>query len=70
MHSPSQVADMLNVSLSLIYKLVNQGVLQCYRIGSAIRITDEQIQEFLAEKKSDAPKTKRRRNQRLRDIEL
>ncbi|EMI19561.1 hypothetical protein RMSM_03521 [Rhodopirellula maiorica SM1] len=60
----------MNVSLSLIYKLINQGLLSCYRFGSAIRVSDEQLKSYLESKKNDAPKPKRRRNQRLRDIEL
>lgn len=70
MHSPKQAAKLLSVSRSMVYKLVRKGLLSCYRIGNLIKITDEHIKEFLESTKNDAPKSRRRRNQRLRDIEL
>ena len=47
MKTVRQVAETLNVSQRLIYKLVASGELECHRIGSAIRFTEEQISHYL-----------------------
>ncbi len=41
------IADRLNVSNGIIYRLIAMGELQCYRIGKAIRISTLQIEEYL-----------------------
>jgi excisionase family DNA binding protein len=41
------IADRLNVSIGIIYRLIAMGELQCYRIGKAIRISTLQIEEYL-----------------------
>ncbi len=47
----AEVADMLRLSLSQVYALVNAGKLRCYRLTTArhggIRISQEQIADFL-----------------------
>ncbi len=48
----SEAADVLNVSTSLIYLLVDTRKLACHRIGAkrgTIRIRKEDIEEFLAQ---------------------
>ena len=44
-----EVADRLGVSKGLVYKLVGGGKLGSHRIGSTIRITEEQLNEYLEE---------------------
>ena len=50
MHTVGEIAKRLKVSCSTVYSLVEQGLLRCHRIGmkrGTIRITEEQLQEFL-----------------------
>ncbi len=42
-----QVAGHLNVSNALVYKLVASGDLKCHRVGTAIRISRDQLREYL-----------------------
>ena len=51
-----EVAERLRVSVSLTYRLVNCGELKCHRIKSAIRISEEQIAEYLKDSQSVTPK--------------
>src|SRR5437899_1817785 len=47
------VAQRLNCSKSQVYELISSGILRHYRIGKGqggIRVSDEQIQEFLKER--------------------
>ena len=48
-HTARHAADIIGVSYRLILKWINDGELQCYRIGDnkMIRISDEQISKFL-----------------------
>jgi excisionase family DNA binding protein len=47
MYNPKQVAKRLNVSLSLVYKLINSGELACHRINTALRVSEDQLNQFL-----------------------
>ncbi len=64
MLSPQQVSEHLNVSLSLVYKIINDGSLPCYRINSVIRVSEEQLQQYLDGSKAEPvrrlPKSTRR----------
>jgi len=42
-----EVSERLNVSLGLVYKLIQQGSLRVHRINSSLRISEEQLQEYL-----------------------
>jgi len=42
-----ETAEMLNVSVSLVYSLCNRRELPCIRLGRAIRIPSSQIQQHL-----------------------
>jgi excisionase family DNA binding protein len=45
-----QVSEMLGVSPALVYELVSQGRIDCYRIGTgrgAIRFKEEDVQAYL-----------------------
>ena len=48
-HTAKTAANIIGVSYRLILKWINDGELRCYRIGEnkMIRISDEQIQDFL-----------------------
>ena len=45
--SKQQVADQLNISTRTIDRLIFSGQLKAYKIGKSIRITQEQLNEFL-----------------------
>ena len=47
MMTVKEVAEHLGVSRGLVYKLVSDGELDSYRVGSTIRITPEQLREYL-----------------------
>lgn len=47
MHTVAEVAAKLKVSPRLVYKLVESGAPASYRVGTAIRISDEQLQSYL-----------------------
>ncbi|MCA9178421.1 MAG: helix-turn-helix domain-containing protein [Planctomycetales bacterium] len=42
------VAGRLRVSISLVYRLISRGELLCHRIESAIRVSEQQLGEFLS----------------------
>ncbi len=57
MHTVKVIAEKLNVSLGIVYKEIALRKLRCYRIGAAIRISPEQLQEYLeGSSTSPAPK--------------
>lgn len=41
------VAKVLNISLALAYRLIQQGELQSVRIGGSVRVRSEDLQEFI-----------------------
>jgi excisionase family DNA binding protein len=51
-----EVALRLNVSVGLVYKLVASGALQAHRIGSAIRVTEAQVNSYLDHCGSTTPR--------------
>ena len=48
-----EVAEHLGVSRGLVYKLVSTGELDSYRVGSTIRVTPEQVREYLRRPRND-----------------
>ena len=42
-----QVKKRLNISLSQVYKIIRNGELTCYRFGRAIRVSEEQLKQYL-----------------------
>jgi excisionase family DNA binding protein len=51
-----QVAERLGVSVSLVYRLVEQGNLPSSKMGGCVRIRPEWVEEFIERnKKSPAP---------------
>ena len=49
-----EVAVRLRCSISLIYKLIDAGLLPCFRIGSAIRINEADLAEYLLRNQGEA----------------
>jgi len=47
-----QVAEMLDVGLSTVYRAVEAGELPAIRIGAAIRIRREALEKFLSQQES------------------
>lgn len=46
-YTPEQVAEMLKMSKDYVYDRVEDGKLKCYRLGSRIRFSMRQVEEFL-----------------------
>jgi len=46
-----QVAEKIQVTKRTVYDWIKQGKLQAYRAGRQYRITDEQLEAFLTQKK-------------------
>jgi excisionase family DNA binding protein len=53
MMTVKEVAEHLGVSKGLIYKLVSNGELESYRVGSTIRITPDQVRDYLQRSRED-----------------
>lgn len=49
MHNVKQVAERLNVSLGAVYKAIRSGELEHHRFGASIRVSEEQLREFIEE---------------------
>ena len=45
-----QVAEILNVSKPLVYKLIQTGKIQCVRINSSRRVRPQDLEEFIRNK--------------------
>jgi len=43
----SQVAEILNISLAMAYRIMQRGKLRCVRIGTAVRVRPEDLQSFI-----------------------
>ena len=51
MLTPKQLAARLSLSLSMVYRLLTSGELECYRFGAAYRVSEEQLNRFLLKMK-------------------
>ena len=58
-----QVAERLNLSESKIYEMVESGQLSHHRFGGAIRVSEEQIAEYLEETKRERQEPEPRKSQ-------
>jgi len=47
MKTVGETAKALRVSIGVIYREIARKRLSCYRIGGAIRISEEQLQDYL-----------------------
>lgn len=54
-----ETAERLNVSVSLVYRLVAKGELPCYEIASCKRVSESDIQQFLDSRKKESVKIPR-----------
>ena len=63
MLTPKQLATRLSLSLSMVYRLLANGEIECYRFGSAYRVSEEQLNQFLQRQKVETqrklPKARR-----------
>lgn len=46
--SVPKVAELLAVSPKTIYRLVSNGELGCIRVGRAVRVTESQLNDYVA----------------------
>ena len=56
MLTPKQLATRLSLSLSMVYRLLANGEIECYRFGSAYRVSEEQLNQFLQRQKVETQK--------------
>lgn len=47
-YRPEEVGDLLGVSRSTVYRLLGEGVLGSIKVGGSRRVTQEQIEDFMA----------------------
>jgi excisionase family DNA binding protein len=68
----SEVANRLRLSQSKIYELVERGALPHYRIEGSIRVSEEQLSQFLAERERGPALLEKKRSPcpKLRHITL
>ena len=45
--SVNEVANRISVSGSMVYALIEKGMLKCHRIGRCIRVSESQIADYL-----------------------
>ena len=50
-----EICDLLQVHQSTIYKMVRQGKIPCFRVGSDWRFRKDLIERWMAEKSMAAP---------------
>jgi excisionase family DNA binding protein len=65
MFTVAEIAEKLKVSSRLVYKLVETGELLSYRIGTAIRIKQEDLDTYLNGRRNTTPPTDPRSLRRL-----
>ena len=44
---PKEVADTLRIDVSSLYRLIREGKISSYRIGSAVRLSQDDLDEYL-----------------------
>ncbi|MEM8669325.1 MAG: helix-turn-helix domain-containing protein [Planctomycetota bacterium] len=54
MMSVRGVAQRLGVSSSMVYSLIARGTLSVHRIGRCIRVSDEQVEDYLRQCRQSA----------------
>lgn len=52
-YTPQEVADMLRVSRTTVYTYLNEGKLDHYKVGSKIRISENQLKQFIGGNQND-----------------
>jgi putative molybdopterin biosynthesis protein len=68
----TEVADRLSISLSMAYQLIETGAITHYRIGGAIRISEEQLSEYLkeTERRPERPRSRTGPRPRLKHLSI
>ncbi|MCC7336536.1 MAG: helix-turn-helix domain-containing protein [Pirellulaceae bacterium] len=72
MMTVKEAAAALNVSTRFVYRLCATGAIECYKMGSAIRISDDALKEYTEAQKrthqqaADTPRTRQPSLQFLR----
>lgn len=63
MLTPKQLSKSLSLSLSMVYRLISNGEIECYQFGSTYRVSEEQLNAFLRKQKVETqrklPKSRR-----------
>jgi excisionase family DNA binding protein len=52
--TPQEVADLLRVSSMTVYRLIKAGELSAVRVGKAYRISEDDIDRYLAARYTEA----------------
>jgi putative molybdopterin biosynthesis protein len=55
--SVQDVADLLNVSKSMIYNLIKKGEINSYRVGRKVRFSEDDVQTYIGRSKTRAAST-------------
>ena len=51
-----EVADLLQISLSMVYALIAKGELACHEFGSCKRVRDKDLEAFLVNRRKETPR--------------
>ena len=49
----NEVAEILNISLALAYRLMQMGEIRCVRIGTAVRVRPEDLDAYIKDNLSE-----------------
>jgi excisionase family DNA binding protein len=55
LYKPFEIAEMLNVSVSYVYKQAEKGAIKSVKIGSALRFTEKQVADYIEKCKNNKP---------------
>ena len=54
-----EIAEILRLSKSCVYKMVERGHISSFKIGSAVRIKEQQLKDYIKNNKNTSVKEKR-----------
>ena len=57
-----EIAEILQISKSCVYKMVERGHISSLKIGSAVRIRERQLKDYLDRSKNTSAKEKKGKN--------
>ncbi|MEO1528032.1 MAG: helix-turn-helix domain-containing protein [Planctomycetota bacterium] len=55
-YTVKQIAEKLQISLSMVYGLLARGELACHEFGNCKRISEGDLESFLSSRRNDGPK--------------
>lgn len=61
MNTVKEAAAALNLSEAAVYRFISNGELECYRFGNAIRVSEEQLKDFIEGKRVESDSTSLKR---------